>query len=293
MLQKPVQRTLRQVNRTSGPERQRIDRQSSWACVGRKSLYLLRPMKITKQRTIFVFMAAGLLACGNSTVLADESPKADVAPKWESSAFAGLTLTRGNSETVLFSANVKTQRKDKDNEWALGADATYGENNSVKNNETIHGFGQYNRLFNERFYGYARLDALHDAIADVDYRISLSPGAGYYLIKTNQTTLAVEVGPGVIHEKRGSKDETYLTLRVGERFEHKFNDTARLWQTLEYLPQVERFQNSIVNAEVGVEAALNKKLSLSVVLQDTYDNEPAPGRKKNDLKLISGLTYKF
>src|SRR5947209_5651356 len=31
------------------------------------------------------------------------------APKWESSAAAGLTLTRGNSKTLLATANLQTQ----------------------------------------------------------------------------------------------------------------------------------------------------------------------------------------
>jgi hypothetical protein len=50
-----------------------------------------------------------------------------------------------------------------------------------------------------------------------------------------------------------------------------------------------------VNAEIGVEAALNKsnKLALRSVLDDSFDNEPAAGRLKNDLKLITGITYKF
>ena len=30
---------------------------------------------------------------------------------WESSAAAGLTLTRGNSQTLLFTAGLQTQRK--------------------------------------------------------------------------------------------------------------------------------------------------------------------------------------
>jgi hypothetical protein len=30
-----------------------------------------------------------------------------------------------------------------------------------------------------------------------------------------------------------------------------------------------------------------------VVAQDTFDNEPAPGREKNDLKLMTGVEYKF
>jgi putative salt-induced outer membrane protein YdiY len=249
-----------------------------------------------KRITATILFAASILAGGSIQAVAQaEAPLTppEPLPHWESSAFAGLTLTRGNSDTLLFAANIKTQRKDKDNEWAFGADGAYGENNSVKNNEIVHGFGQYNRLFSERWFGYARLDATHDAIADVEYRVVLSPGLGYYFIKSKQTTLAGEVGPGLVFEKRGNNDDTYAILRLAERFEHKFSDRARLWQTAEFLPQVDRFKNYVINAEIGIEAALSKKMALSVVLQDTYVNLPAAGRDSNDVKLISGLTYKF
>jgi putative salt-induced outer membrane protein YdiY len=103
------------------------------------------------------------------------------------------------------------------------------------------------------------------------------------------------VGPGVVVERLGNTESTYLTLRVGERFEYKLSDRARLWQSLEYLPQVDRFSNYLVNAEVGIEADLtkDKKLSLRTFLQDSYRNEPAPGRKQNDMKLVSAIAYKF
>jgi len=32
---------------------------------------------------------------------------------------------------------------------------------------------------------------------------------------------------------------------------------------------------------------------LQVVLYDTYNSEPALGRKRNDVKLVSGISYKF
>jgi hypothetical protein len=32
---------------------------------------------------------------------------------------------------------------------------------------------------------------------------------------------------------------------------------------------------------------------LRVYLDDTYNNVPAPGRKKNDLKLVAAVAYKF
>jgi len=158
----------------------------------------------------------------------------------------------------------------------------------------LHGFGQANHLFSEKFYGYLRVNALHDAIADLQYRITIGPGAGYYLLKETNTTLAVEAGSAVVFERLGTNDNTYATLRLAERFEHKlFEQKARIWQTVEILPQVDDFNNYIVNAELGIEAAVNSKLSLQTFVVDNYNNQPAGGRQKNDVKIVSGLKYKF
>jgi putative salt-induced outer membrane protein YdiY len=214
-------------------------------------------------------------------------------PAWESSVSAGLSLTKGNSDTLLTTAAFKTHTKTRANEFTFGLDGSYGENDSVKNNETLHGVGQYNHLFSNRFYGYLNAEGLHDGIADLQYRFTLSPGAGYYFLKETNTTLAGEIGPGLIFQRLGGVDTTYASLRLAERFEHKLHDGARVWEKAEILPQANKFENFLVNAETGAEAALTKTLSLQVSLQDNFVNQPAPGRKDNDVKLISGLVYKF
>ena len=247
---------------------------------------------------VLVASLGGLLAASSLTVNAQAAatPAAPVEPKkpkWETSAFVGATLTRGNSKTLLVTGNILTLHKWEKNELSLGADGTYGENDDVKNNESLHGFVQYNRLFTERLFGYARADALHDGIADIEYRVTLSPGAGYYFIKSDKTTLSGEVGPGVVIEKKGAVEQQYWTLRVAQKFEQKLSKVARVWESLEYLPQVDDFNNYILNAEIGLEAALTEKLSLATFLQDSYNNVPAPGREKNDLKWVTGIKYKF
>jgi putative salt-induced outer membrane protein len=219
--------------------------------------------------------------------------------KWEGSAAAGATLTRGNSHTFLATASIVDTGKWDKNELQLGADGAYGktEINNVNNEtaETLHGFVQYNRLFTDRFYGYGRVDGLHDGIADIDYRVALSPGAGYYVIKTDKQDLSGEVGPGFIYEKLGGKTDDYFTLRIAEKYNLKISDRARLWETLEFLPQVDKFDNYIVNFEIGIETDLSatKKFSLRTFLDDTYNSKPAEGRLKNDLKLVSAIAYKF
>src|ERR1035441_8152191 len=157
-------------------------------------------------------LIAGILAVLAVSVRAEDTPKSVMIstnqPAWESSISAGLSLTKGNSDTLLTTAAFKTRRKTAENEFTFGADGSYGENDSVKNNETLHGVGQFNHLFSERFYGFLNLEGLHDGIADLEYRFTFSPGAGYYLLKETNTTLAVEAGPGFIVQQLGGVDTT-------------------------------------------------------------------------------------
>ena len=247
-------------------------------------------------RTIITTLTSTLclaanLALGETAALTNTPPK---SPPWDIGAAVGLTLTRGNSDTLLFTANVAADKKWGQNEVAFGADGVYGENNSVVNANQLHGFGQYNRLFGDRLYGYLRADGLHDEIAGVNYRLSIGPGVGYYFIKTTNTMLRAEIGPGYIYEHdTDGTTHSYATLRLAERLEQKLSDQAKLWEAVEFLPQVNRFNNYIANAEIGVETTMTKKLNLLTYLQDTYHSEPPPGRQKNDLKLVAAIKYKF
>jgi putative salt-induced outer membrane protein YdiY len=224
------------------------------------------------------------------------APKAAVPAKypWNSTLTAGLSLTRGNSHTLLATVKVTTDRKTPINEYTGEGDASYGSANGVENSQQFHGFGQWNHLFSERSYGFLRSEGLHDGIADIKYRITLSAGYGYYFLKETNTTLAGELGPGAVLERVGEVDNSYASMRVAERFEHKFGASgARVWQTAEYLPQVDKWSDYLFNFELGAEAPIARNLSLSACLDDNYNSEPASGRVRNDVKLVSGITYKF
>lgn len=238
-------------------------------------------------------LVALCIACPSNSTAQDEAPPLEEKPKWERTASVGATLTQGNSDSVLLTAQVLGNRKAEDYELQLGASAAYGEVEDTKNADSLSGFAQYNRLFSERLYAYARVDALHDAIADVDYRFTVGPGVGYYFLKSETTSFSAEAGPSFIVEKVGGETDEYLALRIGEKFEHKFSERARIWQMAEILPQVDDWENFIVNAEIGAEAGLTERLNLRAYVQDTYDNQPAPGRKSNDVKLVSALAYTF
>ena len=66
-----------------------------------------------------------------------------------------------------------------DREVLLFADYLYAETNSTSDADVFRAGAQYNWLFSERAYVGLRTNFLSDAIADVDYRLSLNPTLGY------------------------------------------------------------------------------------------------------------------
>ncbi len=248
-----------------------------------------------------IVVAAALLCVLSSLKAADAPAPTPPEPpkKWDTSAAAGLTLTRGNSETLLVTLGLDTKRKWEKDEAAFGISGGYGESKvngvNTKNTEFLQGYGQYNYLFTPRFYGALRVDGQDDQIAGIEYRFKVSPIAGYYPIKETNMTLGVEGGPSLIMEHlKGQPCENYWAARLAERFDCQLTASTKVWQTVEYLPKVDDWsQNYLVNFEAGIDTSITKHWSLRVVFQDQYASEPAPGREKNDIRLIAGTAYKF
>jgi putative salt-induced outer membrane protein YdiY len=260
---------------------------------------------ITKQKhagSRRVIALAAVFACMGSGLAFAQTAAPPPPPNtnhWDTTAAAAITLTRGNSDTFLGTLSLDSTRKWEESEVDLGVSGGYGESKvngvNTKNTEFLQGYGQYNRLFTERFYGALRLDGQYDGIAGIEYRFKVSPMAGYYLIKNDKMTLAVEGGPSLILEHlAGQESDAYWAARLADRFEYKLTATTRVWQTLEYLPKVDDWANNyLANFEAGIDTAITKHWSLRVVFQDQYANEPAPDRLKNDIRLMAGTAYKF
>jgi putative salt-induced outer membrane protein YdiY len=248
------------------------------------------------------FALACLIFCALSAH-ADPTPAPANTNHWTGLVSAGVTLTRGNSETTLASLTAAADHKTDKNEWSLGANATYGQAQVTVDGAKIDtttaqsagAFVQYNHMFTDRFYCYGRVEGYHDDLADIHYRVTVSPGLGYYLIKDTNMDLCAELGPGFVSQSLGSEEENFATVRAAEKFHWRLSDRARLWETAEIDPDLGNISNYIITSEIGVEADLNakKNLSLQCYLDDNYNSKPAPNHVQNDLKLFVAIAYKF
>jgi putative salt-induced outer membrane protein YdiY len=251
----------------------------------------------TSLSSIQFVLAALIVGCMSLSAGAQEAAatgiETNTTPPWDITADLGFSLTSGNSETLLVRGGVVGKREYSKSRIELGIAGAYGEDTSVANVQTLRGWGQYDQDFAERWYWLGRVELLHDGIADIEYRLTLSPGVGYWFIKKEKTKLSGETGISYVFERRGNRQSDYFALRLAERFEHEFNDRVKLVQNFEILPQIDDFENYFINFDIGLESALNDKLSLTLTFIDNYNNIPAPGRERNDIKFLAGFRYKL
>jgi putative salt-induced outer membrane protein YdiY len=214
---------------------------------------------------------------------------------WMKSVTAGFNYTEGNSNTSSINLNGKLARDYLGEAWRFEADYNYGnaaadgESRREETKNNTRGTAEYKHVLDEFLFWGAGSSIFHDDIADIRYRAILNPSLGAYVLKDEEKSLSLEVGPSYVWEKKGADTENYLAPRVADRFEWKISPTAKIFQWTEYLISAEDSSNYIANAEVGVEAALTSLINLVVLVRDNYVNQPAEDRKQNDIATITGL----
>ena len=261
----------------------------------------------TNRKDLRVVGMALALVWGGAAIVCAQTNQAVETPVWNSSAGAGVNITRGNSKTMALNGTIRSEAKTGGNETTLGAEANYGEAEetqadgskaTTKNVDNDRVFAQYRRLLSERSFASFNAELLKDDIAGIDYRLTLGPGAGYYFLKSDAQNFMTEVGPAYITEELKGSDglktrNEHWALRLAERYERKLSATAKCWEMAEYLPVFDDFNNYLVNAEAGVEAALTARVGMRLVGQYKHNSRPAEGKKSDDSILIAGLTAKF
>jgi putative salt-induced outer membrane protein YdiY len=225
------------------------------------------------------------IACGTILLQAEESA-------WQSKAAAGLSLAKGNSDTVSLSLELTADQKTQKHETSLGALFAYGETGAIPTEQNGKAFAHYNMLSGGRTYLYVNFDIGHDSIASVDYRIITGPGIGYYVLKDENQALKVEIGASYVDEKlRNGTGSDTIALRIMQRYELALSKTAKLWTALEYLPELDDMDTFLLNAELGVETTISSKLSLRLLIQNRYDSAPVTGADENDVSARMALVY--
>lgn len=233
------------------------------------------------------------LAAGLALAAAGARPPA-LAAFDERSAGLGLNLSRGNSDSLNASLALDGRRRGEKSVFNAALRGAYGRTDERTSAEKAELSADFRRDISALYYWSLSGGFEHDRVARLDYRVDLGGGFGRYLVRRETSDLSVSGGLAwVVRRYRDEPAEDYPALKLSQRYERRYESGARLWQTLRWLPEISAPAVFLALFEAGVEAPFTGNSSLRLVLQNNYNSEPAPGRRKNDLVLTSYLAWRF
>ena len=264
------------------------------------------PSPVSLHRTLRCWLASACLPLISSLAWADLAPP----PKdglWRGIAGAALSATSGNSETSSALLNADGARASDHDKISLGANFNQarGTNDAGERTTTADkasAFGQYDRDFAPRWFGFGRLSFDRDALIDLSSRTTLSGGVGFRVIDSPTNSFTLLGGLGHTTERYSSTqtitNETdtrfhRLSAFLAEESAHKLTESTSFKQRLESNPALDGSGAVLWKFDAKLDVAINSSLSLSVGVIDTYNTEPPEGAVKNDVTLFTGINVKF
>jgi putative salt-induced outer membrane protein len=223
-------------------------------------------------------------------------PAAEPPPEpWAGTISAGLALTGGNTDTTTFNLafDVQSDKRKRNVIKAEGLDIRASQEGSeIVDRTSLSGRDEY-RLTG-RSYVFGQLQYLRDAFKSIDYLLSPAAGFGYKLIDRPTTTLATDVGIGVVVEKNPGLDRRSSgAVTLGEKGTRKLG-TATVTQSFNALWIASEFADALYTFQVGLAADVLSRFQLKVDFLDTYKTRPPTLLiEKNDTAFITSFAFTF
>ena len=176
---------------------------------------------------------------------------------------------------------------------------------TVKNADRWEAEAKHDHFWWEKVYHYEDLRYDRDVIQELDARYRAGIGAGYQWLEkrpfesTGKWSFNQELGVNYIKEEYqnndDSKDGGYCALRYAHHLNYipKWYDNVEFFHNFEILPEVDEWEKFLAKGDVGLSTKLIMDFNLLAKIEWDYDSKPAANRKKDDLRYIVGIGYKW
>ena len=219
--------------------------------------------------------------------LVDVHKERKVIPgEWVTTALVGGAYAAGNTDASSVALGILAKRKSALTSSEIGLNGHYGESDGMRTAESADFAAHHQYSFSKPCFAGLRFDANYDAVADLDYRLSMTPYLGRFLYESGDAFVSGEVGSSAVTVSKGGVDDTYLAAYASLKAEKHFNDRTRLYGDVTWRGEAADTANHVLSSRLGFDHAISDSAKLQLLLTNTYDNMPALGRKANDLKLI-------
>ncbi len=225
----------------------------------------------------------------------EELPSGERPAEWKRRLTLGVDYRKGNVESGSNSMEVFLHRKRPKDEVTFKARAYYSQSHGEMDDRKYYCLGRYGFSFQEggSWYAFGKLELEHDRFADVKFRGIPSFGVGYWFLSSDRFRLNLEGSLGWEYVDYYLQDSDDNVLAVGSlRWEYRPSVGWEVFEDVDVYPSFDEGSYRL-RSETGLRIRLKEQMTLKLSLLEEYDSDPAEGKKKSDLRFISGLEWEF
>ena len=208
---------------------------------------------------------------------------------------AGLINQEGNTTKQTYDIDGRLVAQKTVHRVIVGMESHHEENKGKDTVDNDLVYLNYNRFINEKWYALGDLQAFQDKFAGISHRYSGGLGLGYQAWQTDRTNLSLELGPSYVNEDsdvRGERD--YFAARWALNFDYWiWREIMQFFHRDSIFARVDDPEQYFYRTRTGLLFPLGKGFTATVQYNYDWDNDPNPGKDKEDSKFMIKLGYKW
>jgi len=229
---------------------------------------------------------------------------------WSGLLDTGLSLTRGNSQTLAFTLSGKAARVTKRNKFTAYATTIYATNDTTPPGgataDAKRGGVRDDYDLTPKLFVFAFTDFESDRFQHLDLRNVIGGGLGYHVIKTPNTQFDVFGGASFDNEYFSAlppvppatvgtpaDHRTSAEVVLGETLNWKLSQRTTVTEAFSLFPNVSNLGEYRLAFDATAATKLKSWLSWQITYSDRYLSNPIDALKKNDLILSTGLRLTY
>jgi putative salt-induced outer membrane protein len=233
-------------------------------------------------------------------ILAGVAPLAAQTPappkRTRLTASAGLVDVAGNTRLMSLTGDQRLEHRTADARWMFSqnAGAVYGRTDDSTTATLLKAGLRADRALSARWSAFLGAGFERNRFAGISRRFEEVLGLGWKALSTPRDRLVLEAGAS-FNQQRSTLDQSdnFVAARGAAAFRHQFTATAYFEQLAEFLPSLENGDDLRINTETALVAPISARIALKASYAIRFDNLPAPGFKKTDRILTSGIQITF
>jgi len=233
-----------------------------------------------------------------------------VAETWHGNIAAAFQAARGNTYENSGSLIANVNRRWENDRFTGDFGYYYSETGkadgeSQKTTDRWEVEAKHDHFWLPKVYHYEDLRYDRDVIQELNARYRVGLGGGYQWLEnsvfesTGKWSFNQEIGVNWVKEEYehndDAKDNGFCALRYAHHLNYvpKWAEGLELFHNFEILPEVDEWEKFLAKGDVGLSTMLIWDFNLLAKIEWDYNSKPANNRKKDDLRYIVGIGYKW